>query len=775
MPPVTNHNFESLLREIEAMGPDAHQDPTQFPLYEQFLELFPADRLTELTLDQYCVGRGDPNTFCRWIERGLEPVLGRYAPGTSRGHIMYVRGDGSVYKNRRLQGLSDQQALRYTLQVQATIARADPQQDLSWIDDDTQIYQRARVEPRLTVGDGRKLRLLACYHPNHSLPISSSDHLGHFLLALGCPPDQIPPIRQPIARMQRLMAYFELARARDPLLTRHGFMTALYSPRLGLAPSRATQQADEPVTSTDAPAAESPEPLQTMTPAHNQIFYGPPGTGKTHHTIEAALEILDPVFLTEHRSQRAELKTRFDQLLAEQKIRFVTFHQSYSYEDFVEGIRAYTDESSGQLRYEVSDGVFKTLCEAARADAQPVSATIEEIPQRRIWKMSLGDTQGQDAHVYDLCMAHGCILLGYGDQIDFTGCTTRAQIVQRYREHGIAIDDPSYDYRVTSVLTFVADMQAGDLVVVSDGNLKFRAIGEITGPYTHEAQPLEGGYAQKRSVRWLRQYEPSLAYTELMHKKFSQMTLYQLQASSIDLGRLERHLSARSSPEPRVLIIDEINRGNVSRILGDLITLIEPSKRAGAPEALEVVLPYSKQPFSIPDNVYLIGTMNTADRSLTSLDVALRRRFVFHEMAPNPALLSNVKVGDVSMVRLLEVMNQRIEALLDRDHALGHAYFLPLKEDNRLSRLATIFREQVIPLLQEYFFDDWQRIQWVLNDHRKANPAYRFIDASQAKASALFGDEVLAERVSALWRVNDDAFGCEESYLGIIDHLEAGN
>ncbi|MEE3591218.1 AAA family ATPase, partial [Pseudomonas aeruginosa] len=131
---------------------------------------------------------------------------------------------------------------------------------------------------------------------------------------------------------------------------------------------------------------------------------------------------------------------------------------------------------------------------------------------------------------------------------------------------------------------------------------------------------------------------------------------------------------ADSNSTARVLIIDEINRGNVSRIFGELITLIEQSKRAGAEEALSVVLPYSKQRFSVPQNVYLIGTMNTADRSLAGLDIALRRRFEFREMPPRPELLDDVRIGGLNVGQLLRTMNQRIEVLLDRDHCLGHAY-----------------------------------------------------------------------------------------------------
>jgi 5-methylcytosine-specific restriction protein B len=148
-----------------------------------------------------------------------------------------------------------------------------------------------------------------------------------------------------------------------------------------------------------------------------------------------------------------------------------------------------------------------------------------------------------------------------------------------------------------------------------------------------------------------------------------------------------------------VLIVDEINRGNISRVFGELITLIETSKREGAEEALEVTLPYSKQRFSVPPNVYLIGTMNTADRSLTGLDIALRRRFRFQEVPPQPDLLKGVVVEGVDIRTLLMVLNQRIEVMLDRDHCLGHSYFLPLKVDKSLTRLELIFSQEIIPLL----------------------------------------------------------------------------
>lgn len=259
----------------------------------------------------------------------------------------------------------------------------------------------------------------------------------------------------------------------------------------------------------------------------NQILYGPPGTGKTYNTVSLAVDILEPG-LPDWKTK----KTRFDEYIKDGRIVFTTFHQSMSYEDFVEGIKP--KENNGQIEYYVKPGIFKSLCDEAA---------------------------GKD--------------------------------------------------------------------------------------------------------------------------------------------------------EPYVLIIDEINRGNVSQIFGELITLLEEDKRLGNEAELKVKMPYSQTKFGVPKNLYIIGTMNTADRSVEALDSALRRRFCFTEMMPRPELLRETIIDGIALSYVLEIINRRIVVLKDREHQIGHSYFINVKD--KLS-LKGVFKNNIIPLLQEYFYGNYDYIRLVLGD-----------------------------------------------------------
>ncbi|HIW05968.1 MAG TPA: AAA family ATPase [Candidatus Ignatzschineria merdigallinarum] len=238
---------------------------------------------------------------------------------------------------------------------------------------------------------------------------------------------------------------------------------------------------------------------------------------------------------------------------------------------------------------------------------------------------------------------------------------------------------------------------------------------------------------------------------------------------------------ARKTPEKRFAIfIDEINRGNIANIFGELISLIEPDKRQGCINELSVTLPYSKSIFSVPENLDIYGTMNTSDHSLTKLDLALRRRFEFEELLPNYGLLEDIKVHNVNIGEMLKIMNARIEVLLGRDYLIGHSYFLPLKDmdpKEQKEALAKIFQNKIIPLLQEYFFEDWERIQWVLNDHNKV-PEYQFIqlldqikndDLAELDLAQLFKNVRDIQHISdRRYQINHKTFGQMEAYSKII-------
>ncbi|PKH03147.1 hypothetical protein CXF72_07885 [Psychromonas sp. MB-3u-54] len=204
-----------------------------------------------------------------------------------------------------------------------------------------------------------------------------------------------------------------------------------------------------------------------------------------------------------------------------------------------------------------------------------------------------------------------------------------------------------------------------------------------------------------------------------------------------------------------VLVIDEINRGNISKIFGELITLIEPSKRQGAEEALEVILPHSGEKFSVPDNLHIIGTMNTADRSLAMMDTALRRRFDFKEMMPNPKLFDDEfgVIENINLTKLLTTLNKRIEALYDREHTLGHAFLFPTydamkagKETKAMTELQSAFQNKIIPLLEEYFYEDWRKIRLVLGDNQKGKQTdLQFVREIPIQYKDLFGKNYQAD------------------------------
>jgi 5-methylcytosine-specific restriction protein B len=493
-------------------------------------------------------------------------------------------------------------------------------------------------------------------------------------------------------------------------------------------------------------AHQNKEESEMKPEATNTILYGPPGTGKTFATAERAVMLCDGQL----PATRKELMSRYEVLRAEQRINFVTFHQSFGYEEFVEGLRPHLSLGN-QVAYSVLPGVFRRACDAARVrERVKPGLTGKPLKQRTIWKMSLGASWSDEGvTVFKYALENECVLLGYGDEVDFTGCDDEASIKAKLLEE--APETKKSDSHVRPVNLLKNEIVDGDIIVVSNGNKSFRGIAEVTGEYEFVD---DAPFHQVRSVKWLAVFEPAMPVGEIFHKGFSMQTLYKLSAGGLNFDKLDELLSAEVDVpviQPHVLIIDEINRANISKVFGELITLLEPDKREGAENSICVKLPYSGDDFSVPANLHVIGTMNTADRSIALLDTALRRRFDFEELEPNPSVLSVVDVPDIDMVQLLAALNRRVEALFDRDHRIGHAFFMGVKD---LDGLEKVFRRKVIPLLQEYFYENWSNVRRALNDYGDGN----FVVREKLSQLPADGEESMTDEPRWVYRVNDAPF-----------------
>ena len=478
----------------------------------------------------------------------------------------------------------------------------------------------------------------------------------------------------------------------------------------------------EPFVISASPRNDEEEAVPNPISPVNLILYGPPGTGKTYSTAVEAIGLCgEPV-----PEDRGTLMDIYQQLLAAGRIEFVTFHQTMSYEDFVEGRQPVTgsDEEANRpsagFRLQTVPGVFRRIAKRAETSlGRSTGGGAVTVAGRQVFKMSIGEANNpDDANLFEEALAGGYALLGWSD-IDWSDekYAEREAIIDECKAQG-HVDANAQSGEVQMPFIFRNWVRKGDIVIVSKGNSLFRAVGEFTGDYEFHPRP-EGGYAHRRDVLWHWTDREGVAVSEIYPRNFSRKAIYMPYDNELNIPALECYINSQQSgasaePDAFVLIIDEINRANISKVFGELITLLEPDKRLGQPNALKVRLPYSGDYFGVPSNLHIVATMNTADRSIALLDTALRRRFTFRELMPNASLLDEAaRLCELDLPRVLDVLNERIEYLYDREHQIGHAYFT-----NCTSRadVDAVMRDRVIPLLTEYFFEDWEKVAAVLGD-----------------------------------------------------------
>ena len=475
----------------------------------------------------------------------------------------------------------------------------------------------------------------------------------------------------------------------------------------------------------------------------NVIFYGPPGTGKTYTTAKRAVEICKTESEKE-LTDYSEIMEKYNELKENNRIEFITFHQSYGYEEFIEGIKPIVlnedDEAENEsennqesktdikiendVKYKIEAGIFKKFCDNAKKAIIESKSNIYISPKAIVWKVTVKDKVKED------CFTNNHV------RINFKLGTAGAS-------------------------KFDNEIKKGDIIITTDGSrTKINGIAVVTDDKAYTLNKAQSD-TTTRNVDWLVKginediYEindkkilPRKTVTKVPNMKVEDIIKLAKEKESIVLSKEElSKIVIKENKDPYVFIIDEINRGNISKIFGELITLIEPTKRSGEgkKECISTKLPYSKEEFTVPDNVYIIGTMNTADRSIALMDTALRRRFKFEEMLPDYDLLKDIFVEDkgtkVNIGAMLKVINERIEYLYDREHTIGHAVFLELKENNNIDKLENIFKKSVIPLLQEYFYEDYDKIRLILGDNAKDEDE-QFIFAESIKPKDVFEGDI---------------------------------
>ena len=654
-------------------------------LYQQFISRFPLESLESMTLEQYTDLERE-NSFCYWLEfktRSLGGIRGgtsfkfgvyRYKERSSSKKVVYDDNYG-WYRKYNVQTALE--AFEIVKKAIIEIANASSAGDF-----DT-------VENNNVLGDAVKWKIAFIYSGMKILPMYVKDTLAPIAAKSGYGDTS----KATVYELNKFL--YDLKDPAEDIF--------VYSDRMGgwgEENKSATNEQDKEFMDSNY----YDEITAALRDKKSIILQGAPGTGKTY----AIPEIVDRLCEADiDLSDRKQVMDAFSSLVAEKRVVFTTFHQSMDYEDFVEGLKPFVDDNKN-VYYDVVDGIFKTICKDA---AKPIiqNNSIDLNPNATIWKVSLQGTY--DNEVRTECLKNGHIRIGW----DAYG--------ENYEEQS------SYEYGGRIVLdAFYNKMTEGDIVLSCYTNKLIDAIGIVEGePEWHDKYD---GYKRLRKVRWLvKDIREDISV--IMGKSMTLSTVYRLNDISIEsvLDILKKYSAAGSATsekntKPYVIVIDEINRGNVSKIFGELITLLEADKRSDGSMPLTVRLPYSKSDLSIPSNLYLIGTMNTADRSLSQFDYAMRRRFRFITMAyglvqmkPSPGkvfkedlfakvsklFISNYEqyLDDVNVPLVpAECFSLEFKPI---DLWIGPSYFIT-DEKNPESLYNNIFYE-IIPTLEHYLED----------------------------------------------------------------------
>jgi hypothetical protein len=442
----------------------------------------------------------------------------------------------------------------------------------------------------------------------------------------------------------------------------------------------------------------TPTPVNPIVPktskimSLNNILYGPPGTGKTYQSISYAVSIVENKPVEEIAlKERSSIKNRFEKYIEEGQIVFCTFHQSLGYEDFIEGIKPVEPASDDeQLSYEVVDGIFKRMCTNASFSFVQQDITKET-------ENALDFSSAYDEFVDDISEQ---ILKGEGIKIPtISGGIVMAFSITRNNNIKIKHINGTREYTVSKNRLAKLALAFPDLDQLTNINDQFRA--EIGGSNSSAYWAVLNAIKQ-RSNQKINKTEVRI----VSDKEYS----YDDKKRIIET--LKDDDFKKVNTRKFVLIIDEINRGNVSQVFGEIITLMEDDKRLGSSEALKAILPYSKDNFGIPGNLYIIGTMNTADRSVEALDTALRRRFSFINLESEPDKLLTTEDG-IDLAEMLNTLNNRLSILKDSDHTIGHAWLWNVRN---IDQLKEVFKVKILPLLKEFFYNDYEKLGLVLGD-----------------------------------------------------------